>query len=267
MKHSPNFSIMGIINVTPDSFSDGGSYLQTKDAIDHGLRLLAEGADILDFGAESARPYAHQTLNEQEEWRRLRDIIEYFAKNTTAPISLDSYKPYVIERCLDLGVTIINNIYGLLHPDCLKKIARNPTIKYLAMHMHQSPATMQDLPLTASMGPAVLDNFYKTTTETLLAAGFNPANIFLDPGIGFGKTDPCNIVLLRDLLKYTNQYNIVVGISRKSFMGRLLDIADPKERDKASKVIEFTLALAGVKWIRTHNVAALHQLRTKLALE
>ncbi len=256
--------IMGVLNVTPDSFSDGGSFLDPKRALAHVWELAADGADIIDIGAESSRP-GSQAVDADEEWRRLEPLLAALSDNRPkALISLDSYKPVIMRRALDYPVQIINDIKGGADRATLELLAQRGLI-YLAMHMHRDPTSMQAAPLDGQKALDELSSFYQNTQSRLSEAGFSEDRIWLDPGIGFGKTDRANLLLLEQALQLAPRWPIVLGVSRKSFLGRLLNIENPRDRDAPSKMLELSFLFAGVRGIRTHDVARLRALRDLLA--
>ncbi len=260
-RRSAESLIMGVVNITPDSFSDGGDFLDPGRAVARIEQLFDEGADIVDLGAESSRPGA-QAVDLEEEWRRLKPILERLSQiplPTRAWISLDTYKADVMVRALDYRVQIINDIKGEADAKTLQLIA-NKGLTYLAMHMHRDPQAMQITPLDGPEALRAVDAFYRQTHARLKSFGFCDERIWLDPGIGFGKTDRANLWLFKQALQLVPHYEIVLGISRKSFMGRILEIDDPRDRDPASKMLELSGLFAGVRAIRTHDVRRLKKL-------
>ena len=254
--------IMGVVNVTPDSFTDGGSFLDPGAAADHALSLIAQGADIVDLGAESSRPGA-APVTVAEEWRRLEPVLKRLAATRTSiTISVDTYKPEIMMRAADCGASVINDIHGAerVPEERLRQLAVRG-MSYIAMHMIGDPQTMQTAPLDADASVSVVTRFFAERRERLGAAGFPVEKVWLDPGIGFGKTDAGNLALLRLSMRRANDLNIAVGISRKSFIGRMMGIPSPVERDPASKMLELGLMLSGVRMIRTHDVENLAKLR------
>ena len=262
-----NTLIMGVINLTPDSFSDGGDFFNPSKAFKKILDLMEEGADIIDIGAESTRPGA-EPISVEEEWNRLFPVLERLSRsNLSIPLSIDTRRGEIMKRVIDsYDVSIINDVNGGADESVLEAIARR-SLTYLAMHKHGCPQTMQQSPLTAGEALKEVAGFYQQTREKLLQFGFNPHQIWLDPGIGFGKTDAANLQLLKQVSEFTNSYNIAIGISRKSFLGRILDIKRPKDRDSASKMAEMSLLFANVKAIRTHDVAHLSVIKKLLLSE
>jgi dihydropteroate synthase len=160
-------------------------------------------------------------------------------------------------RLLDWGIAGINDIAGGAPKETLKKLSVSPSLNYIAMHMIGEPADMQLSPLDGDEAVLNVSSFFKTTYQNLLDAGFNPKQIFLDPGIGFGKTDRANLLLIDQVRNWAKTYQIAIGVSRKSFMGRILGISGPAQRDPPSKMVEMGLALAGASIIRTHSIKAL----------
>jgi dihydropteroate synthase len=255
--------IMGIVNVTPDSFSDGGAYFDHGAAAAHAEELIAAGADVVDCGAESSRPGA-KPVPEAEEWRRLSPLLERLARSgAKAQISVDTYKPEIMRRAADHGATFINDIRGAatLSDAFLAELAQKG-MSYIAMHLAGDPQTMQQSPLSGAQAYRSVSEFFTKAGSRLKAAGFPPERIWLDPGIGFGKDDSGNLSLLRLAIEQSASANVVVGVSRKAMLGRMLGIDDPKARDAPSKTLELGLMLAGVSMIRTHAVADLARMRS-----
>lgn len=256
--------IMGVLNVTPDSFSDGdGKSARWRDpgeVMDRALGLIADGADIIDIGAESTRPGA-EPVDETEEWGRLFPILSRLTKaNVGATISVDTRKPSLMLKAADQGALIINDVGGGAPEQTLTRLAAYPGMQYIAMHMHMNPKSMQQHPLGAHEASALVSAFFSSLEARLLAAGFPKAAIWLDPGIGFGKTDAANLTLMQMIHVWSKGFNIAVGVSRKSLIGRALGIGEPKDRDAPSKTLELGLAMLGARRIRTHAVAPLRRL-------
>lgn len=259
--------IMGVINVTPDSFSDGGRYLSPEAALKQAERLIEEGADILDLGGESTKPGA-PAVSEDEEWRRLEPVLRVLAKKRRSRpvlLSIDTQKPVLMRRAADLGAAMINNVAGLCDAETLATLARYPGMHYLAMHMHGTPETMQREPLRASAAVRAVDHFFATAQDNLSRAGFSRDRIWLDPGIGFGKSDAGNVQLMARIPTWAAKHQVAIGVSRKSLIGRTLGIADAADRDPPTKTLELGLAIAGARLVRTHDVARLKKLLTLLA--
>lgn len=259
-KPTPPYTLMGIINLTPDSFSDGGLYLDSGKAYDRLLQYLDEGADIVDIGAESTRPQA-TPISSIEEWQRLHPLLERIARSPTPiPFSVDTYKPETMQRLLDYQPTLLNDTKSQAPAALLEKLAQRG-IAYLAMHMHGEPSTMQINPLQADNVMATLVNFFKQRTSMLRNCGFADTQIWIDPGIGFGKSDAATMAIFRHLGELTAIAPVAIGVSRKSWLGRNFQIDPPHARDDISSMLALALVWQGARLIRTHNVAALHKLK------
>lgn len=260
------FLIMGIVNVTPDSFSDAGLFFDKQAAINHIHKLFEDGADIVDLGAESTRPNA-LSISEDEEWQRLAPVLREIQNSSLKDlaISIDTYKPSIMLKALDFGVKLINNPKGICSKDILERI-RSSHCGYLSMHMWQEPSQMQKNPLGTSAAIQAVTLFFKESHDKLMEAGYKPEQFWLDPGIGFGKTDAANIQLLQSIPVWAKRYPVAIGISRKSFLGRILDIPKPEHRDNASKMLEFGLTLSGAGLIRTHEVRTLASIRSLMSI-
>ena len=259
-KFRSKFWIMGVINITPDSFSDGGHFLEPKAALRHARQLVADGADILDLGAESTRPGA-TPLSETEEWLRLKPVLETLRRELPGvPLSLDTRKPGLMITGAAMGVALVNDIEGARDPATIKALAAFPAVNYLCMHMYKTPQTMQDNPLGGPEAVAAVTSFFADRFKALTDAGFGSERIWMDPGFGFGKSDAGNARLMLEVPRFAERYNLGIGVSRKGFLGRTLGIKEPKDRDASSKMLEFGLACAGARMIRTHDVARLKKL-------
>lgn len=264
----PKPMIMGVINVTPDSFSDGGECVDVDAALRRASWLVTEGADIIDVGAESTRPGA-QAVDEKTEWSRLEPILYALKKRLPqhVKISIDTYKPEIMLKAVSVGVDVINNISGMAEREVLRaliirsKQSLAHPLTYLAMHMKGTPQNMQQDPLRGQAAVEQVDAFFQVTAQELRAAGFGSEQIWLDPGIGFGKDISANLLLIKKVQEWANSYIVAVGVSRKSFIGKLLAIEDAKLRDKPGKMLEFSLMLLGASVIRTHDIASLRNMR------
>jgi dihydropteroate synthase len=264
MNTGPKYLIMGIVNVTPDSFSDGGNFLDPSLAVDQCVRLIDHGADYIDIGAESSRPGA-VAITPDAEWQRLEPVLGLLAqRNIAAKISIDTRNPQTMLKAAQAGISMINNICGLADSDTLKQLAATDKMEYLAMHMSGSPGDMQNKPLAAAAARVAVENFFHSADRELRDAGFAEDEIWLDPGIGFGKTDAANVNLIANTRQWSRRFNIGIGVSRKSWLGRTLEIPVPKDRDSASKMLELGLWIAGAKLIRTHDVKRLNGIRVLL---
>jgi dihydropteroate synthase len=246
--------VMGVINVTPDSFADGGKFVAAELALDHALRLAEEGADILDIGGESTRPGA-ATVSEAEELSRVVPVIEKLAGQTTAAISIDTRKPAVAKTAIDAGAVIINDIAANREDEAMWRVAANTGAGYIAMHMQGTPRTMQDAPKYEDV-VVVVEAFFQERMERFTAAGMAAEAVALDPGLGFGKTVEHNLALLAGLERFTKmQRPLLVGASRKSFIGHVTQ-TEVKDRLSGSLACACRAAQAGAGIVRVHDVAA-----------
>ena len=243
--------VMGIVNVTPDSFSDGGRYLSTARAIAHARRLINEGADILDVGGESTRPGAQQ-VNEQEEMDRVLPLIEA-AVDLGVPISIDTYKPAVMRAAILAGASMVNDVNALQEDGALQVVA-DSDVAVCLMHKQGTPQTMQQQP---NYGDVVVEvsAFLAQRAEAAKAAGIRPERIVLDPGFGFGKTLQHNLDLLRGLGGMVALgYPILVGLSRKSMLGAITG-REVDGRGAASVAAALLAVQQGASIVRVHDVA------------
>jgi dihydropteroate synthase len=246
--------VMGIVNVTPDSFSDGGQFLDSERAIVHSLELIREGADILDIGGESTRP-GSQPVPLDVELNRVLPVVTALAKQTNVPISVDTSKSEVAAACLQAGAHIINDVTGLTGDPHIAEVTRDHGAGVIVMHMQGTPATMQLAPHYDDI-IADISQFFAERIQTLTAAGIALDAIALDPGIGFGKTREHNITLLSRLAKF-QQFSrpVCVGVSRKGFLGKLLDRPLDERLAGSLAAAAFALAHGGVQILRVHDVA------------
>lgn len=250
-----NFSrptVMGIVNVTPDSFSDGGRSLGFEDAVAHALRLVEEGADILDIGGESSRPGA-LAVTVEEELRRVIPVLKTLSKLITVPISIDTTKAEVARKAIEVGATIINDIRGLQgDPDLIPMLATTDT-GIVLMHMKGEPRTMQVAPQYVDVVQEVHD-FLAQRVDFAEAAGIQRSRIAIDPGIGFGKTLEHNLTILRHLDAFADlNCALLIGTSRKRFLGSLTG-REVSDRQTASVVSALAALNAGATVVRVHDV-------------
>ena len=242
--------IMGIVNVTPDSFSDGGKYNTVDSAVDHARRLIDEGSDILDIGGESSRPGA-EPVSREEELKRVIPVIEAIRRFSDIPISIDTYKSAVAREALKAGADIINDISGTEFDTDMETVLREERCPIIIMHMRGTPKTMQDAPEYRDVVAEVYDYFEKKIKHL---ASLNDGQIILDPGIGFGKRLEHNLSLIRNMRDFSFLgYPLLTGVSRKSFLGHLLGLK-VEERIFATKYVELTAMMKGSAMIRTHDV-------------
>jgi dihydropteroate synthase len=242
--------VLGIVNVTPDSFSDGGQFLDPDSAITHGKRLVSEGADILDVGGESTRPGA-APVDEAEELRRILPVIHALAP--LVPISVDTRHPGVAREALAAGAQIVNDISGLRDPAMIQLLAETGA-GGIAMHMQGEPATMQLAPAYTDVAAEVREFFVSTQTRCC-AAGVNPEQLVYDPGIGFGKRTEHNLTLLArcgDLAPAGRP--ILAGVSRKSFIGAVIGSSEIQDRAWPTVALTSLLRSSGVRLFRVHEV-------------
>ncbi len=249
--------IMGIVNVTPDSFSDGGRYNNAGAALRHCEQLLKEGADILDIGGESTRPGSPPVALEAELARVLPVVME--AVTLGVPVSVDTYKPEVMQAVLDAGADIVNDVWALRMPGALEVVAGHPQCGVCLMHMHRDPQSMQVAPMEGDVLPAVLA-FLRQRVEALHEKGVANDRITVDPGIGFGKTPQQNFSLLArqaDLL--TLGVPVLAGWSRKSSLGWATGCDMPEDRVIASVAAALMAVERGARIVRVHDVEATRQ--------
>jgi dihydropteroate synthase len=250
--------IMGVINVTPDSFSDGGRWLDPGAAVAHGLQLEAEGADILDIGGESTRPGA-EPVSLDEELRRVVPVIEALVRQVRVPVSIDTRNPEVMRRAADAGARLINDVAALGHdPDALR-VAADTGLPVVLMHAQGDPRTMQ---LDPRYDDVVLDvyDWLEARIAACEAAGIGRGRLIVDPGIGFGKTLDHNVALLASLSTFHGLgCPILLGASRKSFIGRLSGGVPAPERAPGSIAAALAGVAQGVQIVRAHDVAATRQ--------
>lgn len=243
--------VMGIVNATPDSFSDGGRYLGAHAALQHCERLLAEGADLLDIGGESSRP-GTPPVSLDEELRRVLPVIEG-AVRLGVPVSVDTYKAEVMRRALDLGADIVNDIAALRQPGALDAVAAHPGCGVCLMHMHGEPRTMQQAPMAGDPVPQVV-GLLQAQTRALCDRGVARERIVWDPGIGFGKTVEQNFALLaRQQELLAGGHPLLVGWSRKSSLGQVTGLP-VNERLLPSVAAALLSVERGARIVRVHDV-------------
>lgn len=245
---------MGIVNVTPDSFSDGGQHHTTGRAVAHGLQLVSEGADILDIGGESTRPGAIP-VSEADELTRVIPVIEGIRRRSTIPLSVDTTKASVARAAMVSGADIINDISAMTHDPAMSDVALEFQAGVVLMHMRGTPGTMQTAPTYGDVVTEVRD-YLDGRLQALVKRGLDPSRFTIDPGIGFGKTVGHNVSLiahLREFLKLDRP--VLVGVSRKSFIGALLE-RDVEERQAGSLGAMLICVQNGAGIVRVHDVRA-----------
>ncbi|RDI99466.1 dihydropteroate synthase [Dyella solisilvae] len=246
--------VVGILNVTPDSFSDGGSYASLEDAVAHGLRMVEEGADMIDVGGESTRPGAAEVPLE-EELRRVAPVLEQLAARTSVPLAVDTSKPEVMRAAVAAGAGMINDVYALRRDGALDAVAELG-VPVCLMHMLGEPRSMQDDPHYDD----VVGDVHRFLTDRLFAcelAGIDRRKVMVDPGFGFGKTLEHNLALLRALDRFANLGSgVYVGMSRKSMIGAMTGRQQPAERAAGSVAAALIAVQRGARMVRVHDVAA-----------
>ena len=249
--------LMGIVNVTPDSFSDGGNFFDPQRAMEHGLKLLAEGADILDIGGESTRPNA-TPVSEEEELRRVLPVIRELVRQGVF-ISIDTMKPVVARAAVEAGASLINDVAANRADSAMWQVVRETGAAYVLMHMQGTPQTMQSHPQYDDVGREV-GKFFGERLGRLHECGVSPEQIILDPGIGFGKTCEHNLELLAGLAQFrTHGRPLLIGASRKAFIGPVTGATGSAARLPGSLACACAAVAAGAQIIRTHDVAATRQ--------
>jgi dihydropteroate synthase len=250
--------ILGVVNATPDSFSDGGRFFEPSTAIEQGLKLVAEGADIIDIGGESTRPGA-TAVSPEEELRRVVPVIEGLAGRTRALISIDTRKPRVARAALEAGASIVNDVAANRFDAEMWRVVAEAGAAYVLMHMQGTPETMQKNPFYKNV-VAEVDEFFDKGLSQLAAFGVGPERVILDVGIGFGKTLEHNLQLLGGLASFTKWNRpLMLGVSRKSFIGAITGEAEAAGRLSGSLACACWARKAGVQLFRVHDVAATRQ--------
>lgn len=244
---------MGILNVTPDSFSDGGIFFDRNIAIERGLRMVEEGADIIDVGGESTRPGAEPVTSE-EEIRRTIPVIEDLAKRVGIPISIDTYKAEIARRALDAGASIVNDISGLRFDDEMPKVVAEYNAPVVIMHIKGAPKNMQANPEYDALVPEIMD-FLRAGIRIALRSGVREDMIIIDPGIGFGKTFAHNLEVIKNLDEFSLLGRpLLIGPSRKAFLGKILDGAPASERIEGTAAAVAISIMNGANIVRVHDV-------------
>lgn len=245
---------MGIINVTPDSFSDGGKYLSFEKAVERGKTLIDQGADILDIGGESTRP-GSEGVGEDEEISRVVPVIKELSEFSDVPISIDTTKSSVAEKALDAGAQIINDISGLTFDRDMKYLAAESGAAVIIMHILGRPKTMQkDIKYDSLLDD--IAGFLTVNAQAAVEAGVDSCSIIIDPGIGFGKTVEQNLEIIRNVSFFRKiGYPVLIGASKKSFIGEVLDL-EVDERLEGTLAVDSYLTMQGIDIIRTHEVRA-----------
>jgi dihydropteroate synthase len=250
--------LMGIVNVTPDSFYDGGKRFDTERAAADALEMVDSGAEILDVGGESTRPGA-QPVPLEEELRRVLPVIRALRKNSNVPISIDTYKEAVARAALDAGADIVNDISALRFDPAMAALVASEKVPLILMHMQGAPRTMQVEPHYQDVVREVQD-FLAERIRIAQEAGIAKRHIIIDPGIGFGKTLAHNLALLKDLGSLNSLGQpLLLGVSRKAFIGKILNLAGAEERLEGSLAAAVVAALSGANIVRAHDVSETHR--------
>ena len=245
-KYGQKTYIMGILNVTPDSFSDGGSYTDVDVAVEHAKEMIKEGADIIDVGGESTRP-GHKFVSSEEEIKRIVPVIKNLKKEVHIPLSIDTYKADVAEEALKLGVDMVNDVWGLTYDGNMADVIGKYNASVCIMHNQEN--TEYDKDIIES-----IKEFLQNSIDKALNAGEKKENIVLDPGIGFGKTFEQNLEVLKRLNELQDLgYPILLGTSRKSVLGNIVG-GEPKERVEATVATTVSGIRDGVDIVRVHDV-------------
>lgn len=249
--------LMGVLNVTPDSFSDGGRYFSEDQAVTHGIAMARDGADIIDVGGESTRPYSSR-LTAEEEMARVIPVIRRLSREIAIPISIDTYKSEVAQEALNAGASMINDISSLRMDSNMGRVAAEACVPVVLMHMKGTPESMQRRPEYDDLIQEVLD-YLKDGLQRCRSAGVKKELIILDPGIGFGKTFDHNLRIIHQLEKFqTLERPLLLGPSNKAFIGHILG-KKAHERDTGTMAAVAACVMNGAHIIRAHNV--------KLAIE
>lgn len=248
-------AVMGILNVTPDSFSDGGVHFDREVAVNAGIRMSAEGADIIDVGGESTKP-GSPGVSVDEELARVLPVVEALVK-AHLTVSIDTRKPAVARKALEAGATILNDVSGLRDPEMVA-VAAEASCTVCIMHMQGTPDTMQENPSYEDVVEEVREYLLRQA-DAAIQAGVAPSNIWIDPGIGFGKNLQHNIELLRNLDRFVDtDFPVLVGVSRKSFIGRILGAPDAplpaNERVEGTLALQVLAQAMGARILRAHDV-------------
>jgi dihydropteroate synthase len=247
---------MGILNVTPDSFSDGGLYFDKDKAIQHALRMEYEGADIIDVGGESTRP-GSEAISVQEEIRRVVPVIESLVKKVKVPISIDTYKSAVAEAAISAGASIVNDISGLRFDPKMSEVVAKNKVPVVIMHIKGTPKDMQKNPTYKALIPEIMD-YLREGITIAQRAGIPDDKIIIDPGIGFGKTVEHNLEIIKRLHEFTGfEKPILLGPSRKSFIGKILDDLPVTERLEGTAAAITIGIFNGANIVRVHDVKAM----------
>ena len=244
--------LMGVLNVTPDSFSDGGRFFKLEEAVKQGIKLAEEGADIIDIGGESTRP-GSEPVPIEEELRRIIPVIEQLAQIIKVPISIDTYKSKVAKEALDAGAWMVNDISGLRFDPEMKKVIAEYDVPVVLMHIQGTPRNMQENPKYENLLEDI-KSYLNQSISIAEEAGIGEDKIIIDPGIGFGKTLDDNLKILKNLREFKSlEKPVMIGVSRKSFIGKILDLPTD-ERLEGSLASMAVAIMNGANILRVHDV-------------
>ncbi len=245
--------ILGILNITPDSFSEGGLHFDKSKAVDHALRMADEGADIIDIGGESTRP-GSDPVTAEEEIVRIIPVIAVLAKKVNIPLSVDTYKAEVARRALDAGASIVNDISGMRFDPEMPEVVSEHKVPIVLMHIKGNPKVMQANPTYEALIPEIID-YLRVSIRLAVTVGIPEDRIIIDPGIGFGKTFDHNLEIINNLQEFTAlEKPVLIGPSRKAFLGKILGGAPASERREATAAAVAISIMKGANMIRVHDV-------------
>lgn len=245
--------IMGVVNTTPDSFSDGGLFFDGDVAVAHALRLVEEGADIIDIGGESTRP-GSDPVSPDEELRRTIPVIRAVSRAVSVPVSIDTCKADVARQALDAGASMVNDISGLRFDPEMADVVARAGVPVIVMHIRGKPKVMQVNPTYGALIPEVTA-YLRESIAIAAKAGTPPGMVMIDPGIGFGKTFDHNLQIIRDLGEFLKLgHPVVIGVSRKAFLGKILGDAPPSERLEGTAAAVAISIFNGAHIVRVHDV-------------
>jgi dihydropteroate synthase len=247
--------IMGILNVTQDSFSDGGQYFDKSSAIERAVQMVEDGADIIDIGGESTRP-GSGIVNEEEEFKRTIPVIEALSKKITVPISIDTYKSTVAKHALEAGASMVNDISGLGFDPHMSEVVAKSRVPIVIMHIKGTPRDMQLNPFYEALIPEIMD-YFRARIAIAKQAGISDDKIIIDPGLGFGKTFDNNLEIIRNLRNFSLfEKPILIGPSRKAFIGNILGGDAP-----VTERLEGTAAAVAISIINGANIVRVHDVK------
>jgi len=252
--------IMGILNVTPDSFFDGGLYLEKNGAVDHAIEMIEQGADIIDIGGESTRPFS-DPISIDEELKRVMPVLVNLSRKTQTPISIDTYKSEVARHAIEEGATIVNDISALTFDPAMAPLIAETNVPVILMHMKGTPKNMQSNPLYKDLIKDI-KSFFHQKLEIAFKAGINRDRIIIDPGIGFGKSFNDNLKIIKNLNEFSDLGQpILIGTSNKSFIGNILG-PSIESRDTGTMATLAAAIMNGADIVRVHNVKSSRETAT-----